>query len=43
MQDRFEMSVKRLGLEDPQALGAAQPASREAEADSDLLVKSPSA
>jgi catechol 2,3-dioxygenase-like lactoylglutathione lyase family enzyme len=43
MQDRFEMSVKRLGLEDPQALGPAQPASRDAEADSDLLVKSPSA
>jgi catechol 2,3-dioxygenase-like lactoylglutathione lyase family enzyme len=43
MQDRFEMSVKRLGLEDPQALGTAQPASRDAEADSDLLVKSPSA
>ncbi|HMF04292.1 MAG TPA: VOC family protein, partial [Acidimicrobiia bacterium] len=43
MQDRFEMSVKRLGLADPQALEAAQPASRDAEADSDLLVKSPSA
>jgi glyoxylase I family protein len=43
MQDRFEMSVKRLGLEDPEALGTAQPASRDAEADSDLLVKSPSA
>jgi len=39
MQDRFEMSVKRLGLEDPQALGTAQPVAREADADSELLVK----
>ena len=43
MQDRFEMSVKRLGLEDPQALGTAQPAPLEAYADADRLVKTPSA
>ena len=41
MQDRFEMSVKRLGLEDPEALGAAKRAP--AEADLELLVKTPGA
>ena len=39
MQDRFEMSVRRLGLEDPEALstGGRAPAG----ADFDLLMKSP--
>ena len=39
MQDRFEMSVKRLGLEDPDALRSAYGA----QADLDLLVKTPGA
>jgi catechol 2,3-dioxygenase-like lactoylglutathione lyase family enzyme len=37
MQDRFEMSVRRLGLEDPDALSGAGRAS--AQADLDLLVE----
>ena len=39
MQDRFEMSVRRLGLEDPQALSDAGRVP--ATADFDLLMKSP--
>src|SRR5215472_2381067 len=39
MQDRFEMSVRRLGLEDPEALSTAGRAP--AGADFDLLMKSP--
>jgi catechol 2,3-dioxygenase-like lactoylglutathione lyase family enzyme len=39
MQDRFEMSVRRLGLEDPQVLGDAGRVP--ATADFDLLMKSP--
>ena len=41
MQDRFEMSVRRLGLDDPDALSDAGRES--AQADLDLLVKAPSA
>jgi catechol 2,3-dioxygenase-like lactoylglutathione lyase family enzyme len=41
MQDRFEMSVKRLGLEDPAAMGTPPRASQAA--DADLLVKAPGA
>jgi catechol 2,3-dioxygenase-like lactoylglutathione lyase family enzyme len=41
MQDRFEMSVKRLGLDDPGALGADKHVS--AAADLELLVKTPGA
>jgi hypothetical protein len=40
MQDRFEMSVRRLGLEDPEALGAAKDV---AEPNLDLLAKAPGA
>ena len=40
MQDRFEMSVRRLGLEDPEALGAAKGV---AEPNLDLLVRAPGA
>ena len=40
MQDRFEMSVRRLGLDDPDALSDAGRES--AQADLDLLVKAPS-
>jgi catechol 2,3-dioxygenase-like lactoylglutathione lyase family enzyme len=40
MQDRFEISVRRLGLEDPEALGAAKDV---AEPNLDLLVKAPGA
>ena len=43
MQDRFEMSVRRLGLEDPEALGAAKSAPAEANLNLDLLVKTPGA
>ena len=39
MQDRFEMSVRRLGLDDPQALGDAGRVP--ATADFELLMKSP--
>ena len=39
MQDRFEMSVRRLGLDDPEALSTAGRAP--AGADFDLLMKSP--
>jgi len=39
MQDRFEMSVRRLGLDDPEALRSAYGA----QADLDLLVKTPGA
>src|SRR5882672_2289625 len=39
MQDRFEMSVKRLGLEDPEAMGTAHRAPQAA--DAALLVKAP--
>src|SRR5439155_513478 len=38
MQDRFEMSVRRLGLEDPEALSAAKGV---AEPNLDLLVGAP--
>jgi catechol 2,3-dioxygenase-like lactoylglutathione lyase family enzyme len=41
MQDRFEMSVRRLGLDDPDALSDAGRGS--AQADLDLLVKAPGA
>ena len=41
MQDRFEMSVRRLGLDDPDVLSDAGRES--AQADLDLLVKAPSA
>jgi len=40
MQDRFEMSVKRLGLEDPEALGSDRRAPAAADRE---LVKTPSA
>ena len=40
MQDRFEMSVRRLGLEDPEALSAAKGV---AEPNLDLLVRAPGA
>ena len=39
MQDRFEMSVRRLGLEDPEALKSSKAA--EVEPELDLLVKTP--
>src|SRR5262245_5782041 len=38
MQDRFEMSVKRLGLEDPDALGASKAVARDS---ADVLVNAP--
>ena len=41
MQDRFEMSVRRLGLEDPEALKSSKAA--EVEPELDLLVKTPGA
>jgi hypothetical protein len=43
MQDRFEMSVRRLGLEDPEALGADKSAPTDASLNPDLLVRAPSA
>src|SRR5216683_2690504 len=39
MQDRFEMSVRRLGLEDPNALRSATSAQLESDVSADLLVK----
>ena len=41
MQDRFEMSVRRLGLDDPEALKSSKAA--EVEPELDLLVKTPGA
>jgi hypothetical protein len=43
MQDRFEMSVRRLGLEDPAALSADKSAPTDASLNLDLLVRTPSA
>ena len=43
MQDRFEMSVRRLGLEDPDALRSAAGAHVGSEMNADLLVKTPGA
>lgn len=43
MQDRFELSVRRLGLEDPEALRSAQRAHAESEMTGDMLVKTSSA
>ncbi len=43
MQDRFEISVRRLGLDDPGALRSAKRASVEADVSDDLLVKTPGA
>ncbi len=41
MQDRFEISVRRLGLEDTSALGSAASARVDADMDVDVLVKTP--
>jgi hypothetical protein len=41
MQDRFELSVRRLGLEDPEALRSAKRAHAESEITGDMLVKRP--
>ena len=41
MQDRFEISVRRLGLEDRSALGSAASARVDADMDVDVLVKTP--
>ena len=43
MQDRFEMSVRRLGLEDSGALRSAKSAHAESEMNVDMLVKTPGA
>jgi len=43
MQDRFEMSVRRLGLDDPGVLRGAGRASAEDNLNLDLLVKTPGA
>ena len=43
MQDRFEISVRRLGLEDTSALRSAASARVDAEMDVDVLVKTPGA
>jgi catechol 2,3-dioxygenase-like lactoylglutathione lyase family enzyme len=43
MQDRFEMSVRRLGLADNSVLGAPKRAGAESEITSDLLVKTSNA
>jgi len=43
MQDRFEISVRRLGLEDTSALRSATSARVDAEMDVDVLVKTPGA
>jgi catechol 2,3-dioxygenase-like lactoylglutathione lyase family enzyme len=41
MQDRFEMSLRRLGLEDPDALTSASRASVESDVNSELSLKTP--
>jgi catechol 2,3-dioxygenase-like lactoylglutathione lyase family enzyme len=43
MQDRFEISVRRLGLEDPSALKPAERANGASDMNVDLLVKTPGA
>jgi len=43
MQDRFELSVRRLGLEDPEALRSEKRAHAESRMTGDTLVKTPGA
>jgi catechol 2,3-dioxygenase-like lactoylglutathione lyase family enzyme len=43
MQDRFELSVRRLGLEDPEALRSAKREHAESQMARDMLVKTPGA
>jgi catechol 2,3-dioxygenase-like lactoylglutathione lyase family enzyme len=43
MQDRFEISVRRLGLEDPSALKSAERANGASDMNVDVLVKTPGA
>jgi len=43
MQDRFEMSARRLGLEDPGALRAAPGVNGGPEMKADVLVRTPGA